>query len=605
MRIASFSFLILLSFSVSVLGAESKPTQPGAQQAGGLTILTNLLGDSAAGVVTRITFQFKIDDALPSEAPLVVQGSILHQGIVLKNYRVALRPTERSVVSIVQTLPVGEVEIEARLLIDGEEIQPMILAKSSSKVTVALTGRTFVAVETDGAEAIMAEGVIPESTGSIRILPPRRDLAPNLFVVDVEAKSPVQRVEFYVEGKKIFTKNAPPYRAELDLGNIPRRVEVRVIGYDRAGRYVDADAWVVNERETPLEVKITRTVTPDGLSHFKLSIQNPRGTPLKGVALFAGDQKLIAWTRPPYAFDISNARLAGVQFVRASATDDTNFEASDLLFLDGSRYTEEIEVNLVELPISVLDERGLPIVDLKQADFTVFEDKKSQKISSFGFSNDLALSVGLIVDHSGSMEKRIEGARAAAIAFFEQILTSRDRAFFGGFSWDATSISPFVTNVDSLKTQVSNMPAAEGGTALYDAIISGLYKFRTVPGRKALILVTDGEDTVSRTTYADMLSYVRASRVPIYFIGIGLSGMDFSATSKMKNLAAETGGVAYFVKNVSELTATYEQLEKELRSQYLIGYSAESTKKDERYRTVDVQTSRKGAKVRTIRGYIP
>jgi len=162
-----------------------------------------------------------------------------------------------------------------------------------------------------------------------------------------------------------------------------------------------------------------------------------------------------------------------------------------------------------------------------------------------------------------------------------------------------------VTNVDSLKTQVSNMPAAEGGTALYDAIISGLYKFRTVPGRKALILVTDGEDTVSRTTYADMLSYVRASRVPIYFIGIGLSGMDFSATSKMKNLAAETGGVAYFVKNVSELTATYEQLEKELRSQYLIGYSAESTKKDERYRTVDVQTSRKGAKVRTIRGYIP
>jgi len=605
MRIASFSFLILLCFSVSVLGAESKPTQPGAQQAGGLTILTNLLGDSAAGVVTRITFQFKIDDALPSEAPLVVQGSILHQGIVLKNYRVALRPTERSVVSIVQTLPVGEVEIEARLLIDGEEIQPMILAKSSSKVTVALTGRTFVAVETDGAEAIMAEGVIPESTGSIRILPPRRDLAPNLFVVDVEAKSPVQRVEFYVEGKKIFTKNAPPYRAELDLGNIPRRVEVRVIGYDRAGRYVDADAWVVNERETPLEVKITRTVTPDGLSHFKLSIQNPRGTPLKGVALFAGDQKLIEWTRPPYAFDISNARLAGVQFVRASATDDTNFEASDLLFLDGSRYTEEIEVNLVELPISVLDERGLPIVDLKQADFTVFEDKKPQKISSFGFSNDLALSVGLIVDHSGSMEKRIEGARAAAIAFFEQILTSRDRAFFGGFSWDATSISPFVTNVDSLKTQVSNMPAAEGGTALYDAIISGLYKFRTVPGRKALILVTDGEDTVSRTTYADMLSYVRASRVPIYFIGIGLSGMDFSATSKMKNLAAETGGVAYFVKNVSELTATYEQLEKELRSQYLIGYSAESTKKDERYRTVDVQTSRKGAKVRTIRGYIP
>ncbi len=83
MRIASLSFLILLYFSASSLRAETNSSQPGAQQAGGITIQTNLLGDSEAGVVTRITFQLKIDDALPGEAPLVVQGSILHQGIVL------------------------------------------------------------------------------------------------------------------------------------------------------------------------------------------------------------------------------------------------------------------------------------------------------------------------------------------------------------------------------------------------------------------------------------------------------------------------------------------------------------------------------------------
>jgi VWFA-related protein len=126
-----------------------------------------------------------------------------------------------------------------------------------------------------------------------------------------------------------------------------------------------------------------------------------------------------------------------------------------------------------------------------------------------------------------------------------------------------------------------------------------------VSGRKALIMVSDGEDTVSRLPYDDMLKYVRASRVPIYFIGIGISALDFNATSKMKNIAAETGGVAYFIRNVEDLEQTYERLESELRSQYLIGYYGESTKKDERYRAIEVETTREGAKVRTIRGYIP
>ena len=220
-------------------------------------------------------------------------------------------------------------------------------------------------------------------------------------------------------------------------------------------------------------------------------------------------------------------------------------------------------------------------------------------------STNLPISVGILVDHSGSMKQRLSAAREAAITFFEGIITPRDRAFFGAFAWDPSSMSPFVSNVASLKSQVVSMPEAEGGTALYDAIVSGLYRFRSVQGRKALIMVSDGEDTVSRLSFDDMLRYVRASRVPIYFIGIGISALDFTATSRMKNIAAETGGVAYFIRDVDELGPTYEKLEAELRSQYLIGYYAESTKKDDRYRTVEVQTTRDGAKVRTIRGYIP
>jgi VWFA-related protein len=102
-----------------------------------------------------------------------------------------------------------------------------------------------------------------------------------------------------------------------------------------------------------------------------------------------------------------------------------------------------------------------------------------------------------------------------------------------------------------------------------------------------------------------MLMYVRASRVPIYFIGVALGFSDMSGTSKMKALAAETGGIAYFIKDVKQLKETYSQLEKELRSQYLVSYYTESTRKDQAYRPVEVKVNRPGAKVRTIRGFIP
>src|SRR5205807_501066 len=310
-------------------------------------------------------------------------------------------PSQRDAVTAIQTLPPGATEFEARLMVPLEEQTPVIVAKTTQSFTIAKTNKTYIAGENEGAEAIVAEGVVPESSGAVRIIPPRRDVAPNLFIVDVDVKPPVKRVEFWVEGKKIFTRNAPPYRAELDLGALPKRVEVRAVGYDDHGRYVDADAFVVNERETPLEVKITRTTTPDGVEHFKLSVQNPKATELKAVALFAGNRKLHEWQRPPYAVEFPASQLKGIEFVRASVIDDTGYEASDLVFLTGERYSEEIDVDVVELPVSVSDSAGAPITDLKEKDFHVSEKGKPQKITASNYAANLPIAAGLLIDHSG------------------------------------------------------------------------------------------------------------------------------------------------------------------------------------------------------------
>ncbi|HYS55116.1 MAG TPA: VWA domain-containing protein [Thermoanaerobaculia bacterium] len=587
----------ILFFIAAIALADEKPNA--------LTIVLEPLGDSDAGVVTRTTFRFAIPTDVPEGVPLVIIGSISEGGQVVKRFRYPLLPTQRESLSAIQTLQPGEAEVEARLMVPLEEQTPVIVAKNAAKFTIAKTNKAYVANAAEGAEAIIAEGSVPEVGDAVKIIPPHRDVAPNLFIVDVEVKPPVKRVEFWVEGKKILTRNAPPYRAELDLGRLPKRVEVRAVGYDDRGHYVDADAFVVNEHETPLEVKLTRTQTPDRVSHVKLSIQNPKGASIKTVALFADQKKFHQWSGPPYAIDIPDDRLQNVRFLRASVIDAGNYEASDLLFLNGAQINEELEVNLIELPVAVTDSAGVPIGGLARTNFQVLENAKPQKITNFDAASNLPISVGLLIDHSGSMKPRMEATRKAATEFLARIIKPADRAFVSGFAFESAKIAPFVSDKASLAQQVASIPDAGGGTSLYDAIITGLYRFRNLQGRKALIILTDGEDTTSRISYDDMLTYARAARVPLYFIGVGLGALDFAGTNKMKSLAAETGGVAYFIKDVKKLEATYTQLEKDLRSQYLLAYNTESMKTDKNYRTVEVKVDRPDARVRTIRGFLP
>lgn len=585
--------LLLLALAPFLFAAENE-----------ITISVEPLGENDQGqVVSRVSFRFAAPPEVPPETGLFLQGSFMQGGKVLRNFRIAVPPGLQRPLTTLQAFSEGPAEIEARVLMPVEEEGlPVLVSKATQTVTIAKANKPFVATEDDGAEAILAEGIVPETVGAVKIRAPRRDVAPNLFIVNVDVQPPVKRVEFWVEGRKIIARNAPPFTAELDLGKLPKRVEVKAIGYDDKGRYVDADAFIVNERETPLEVKITRTQTPDGVSHIKLSIQNPKNTEIKTVELYAGTTKLHTFAKPPYALSIANSRLASEEFLRASVIDDTGYEAADLLFLNGDRYIEEIEVNVVELPVTVTDAQGTPVPNLTESNFKVFENGKPQKISSFNFAANLPISVGVLIDHSGSMEKRMADAKEAANKFFRSIIRKGDRAFIGGFAMDPTRNAPFVSDLSLLEAQVTAIPNAGGGTSLYDAIVTGLYRFRNVQGRKALIVITDGDDTTSRLSYDDMLQYARASRVPLYFIGIGFG---LRMGNSMGSLANESGGVAYYIRDVKQLDETYAQLEKDLRSQYLISYHTESTKNDQAYRTVEVKVDQKDAKVRTIRGFIP
>ena len=322
-----------------------------------LSIAIEPLGDGDRGVVTRIFFRFANPHAI-TDAGLFLEGSITEAGHVPRNFRFpvprkddkwvwdksvyrndklirssrwAVLPDKRNEMSYVHTFAEGEAEIDVWLVLEADYgAAPRLIAHATETFTLAKTNRPFV-LDAAEEEPAVAEEVVPQESGAVTIRAARRNELSKLFTVSVDVLPPVKRVEFRIGDRKVLARNSSPYTAELDLGE--QRVAVRAIGFDVAGRYVDADAFVANDNETRIGVTITRIATSDGLTHFKLSVRNPAGTPLKSIVLYAGDKKLHEWTRPPFALSVPTADLTGVDRLRASVIDETGSEASDELIL--------------------------------------------------------------------------------------------------------------------------------------------------------------------------------------------------------------------------------------------------------------------------------
>jgi hypothetical protein len=350
-------------FAVASFAAGQETLKP-------VSIAIEPLGDSDRGVVTRVFFRFANPRAV-TDAGLFLEASFHEAGHVPRNFRVAVPrkhdkfiwnkttirngkvirhsswavlPDKRNEMSVVHTFAEGETEISAWLVLETDDDGgPVIVAKASQTFTVAKINRPYV-VEEEEAEEEPEAAIedVPESMGPVVAAPPeappgavaihasRRDAVSSLYVVRVDAEPAVKRVEFRVEDRKVLARNAPPYVAELDLGDAPEDVTLRAIGFDAAGRYVDADACAVHEIDRPLLVTITHTNTPDGFSHFKLTVRNRTGKKLAKAVLYAGDKKLQEWDLPPFALSVPTASLAGVESVRASVIDEAGYEATDV-----------------------------------------------------------------------------------------------------------------------------------------------------------------------------------------------------------------------------------------------------------------------------------
>jgi VWFA-related protein len=263
-----------------------------------------------------------------------------------------------------------------------------------------------------------------------------------------------------------------------------------------------------------------------------------------------------------------------------------------------------VEVNLVELHVSAYEPDGRFAKGLKKDDFTVLEDGVPQEVSAFEFAEALPISLGIVIDGSGSMREAMPLVHEAASEFVNHLVASeKDQGFVIEFR-EGPALLASLTHKPADLIRAIRETRATGGTALYDSAVMALYQFRAIPGRKAIVVLTDGDDNHSWTDYETLRRYGRTAGIPIYLIGLNMSFLDIGIKSRMSELAADTGAEAFF-PNAKGLAEIYRKIETELRSQYFITYLTNSKKGENEFRAVEVRPKNGKLKVRTIRGYFP
>jgi Ca-activated chloride channel family protein len=240
----------------------------------------------------------------------------------------------------------------------------------------------------------------------------------------------------------------------------------------------------------------------------------------------------------------------------------------------------KIDVDLVMVNVIVSDSNNRLVTDLSADHFQLFEDKVEQKIRYF--SNEIApVSLGIVFDISHSMEKKLDFAREAAGKFLES-LTPEDEYFLVEFSNRANVAQGFTTDINRLRDRLA-LRGAQGSTALYDGIYLGLAQLkRGQNAKRALLLITDGEDNHSRYSRGDIREFIREADAQIYVIDLG--------RALLGDLAEMTGGHSYHA-TVNDLEEVCEKIAVELKSQYVIGYESTNKNKDGKYRKIRVRVT--------------
>lgn len=304
-----------------------------------------------------------------------------------------------------------------------------------------------------------------------------------------------------------------------------------------------------------------------------------------------------AWAQAsPYVMAASNVNAASNSTAPSDGADEPIL-------------TIKKRVNEVNVLFIATDRHGKFVRNLNQADFSIFDDHKPvESILNFRRETDLPIQLGLLVDVSGSVQGRFDFEKEAATGFLQHLIRpGYDRAFVIGFNKESRLIQDFTDQVPLLAAGVQRLSNG-GGTALYDAIYKAcrdklLREDSDHPIRKALVILSDGEDNQSQYTRAQAIEMAQRAEVLVYAISTDDSGLILRGDKVLEDLASATGGRAFFPYKMKDITHSFAAIEDELRSQYDVSYKPTDFDADGRYRSIQITALKKDLQVRARRGY--
>lgn len=403
---------------------------------------------------------------------------------------------------------------------------------------------------------------------SVELLAPEGRVLGSTFTARVVASPAVARVAFLRDGETVATASAPPFVRDLDLPGRRHRVEVR--GHDGAGTLVARHELEIEREEHPFSIALER---PDPASvrealDLSVRVDVPSGRELDRVDCHLDAELLESMTAPHFRCRVPAGLRLPLSFVRAAATLRSGEQVEDLAFL-GSGAPDEVEVRLVDLLVSVGGRQAGPASGLEATDFRVLHRGVEAPVRDFRNLADRPLTVVLLMDVSSSMGRGVRVAATSAQRFFEGILTERDAASLIVFNHDLNRLAPFSGDARLLRYAAEGL-RAWGATRLYDGIAYAVSSFAGRPDRRALVVLSDGADTDSNLDFESVLTQVELAGVVVYPIALRVS--DPATAEALQRLANRTGGRYHVAASVEDLDRIYREIERDLRSQYLIAF---------------------------------
>jgi VWFA-related protein len=291
------------------------------------------------------------------------------------------------------------------------------------------------------------------------------------------------------------------------------------------------------------------------------------------------------------------------------ASDDGSQSSGTELPEKLSSQTYRVSVNLVNVICSVYDvDTHSFVTSLTREDFEIYEDGEKQVIENFARETDMPLTIAMLVDTSQSVKPNLQFEKDTATSFFHTVLRDRDRAMVVEFDPGVNLIQDFTDNPNKLAGRIATLKAGGIGTKLFDAIyLTCDQKLIRETGRKAIIILSDGEDQNSRHNINQAIEMALRSEAIIFAVNVttgSLFGVDENTggTDTLDKLVEETGG-RLFSPYKEELYETFQKINQELRSQYSIGYTSTNSNRDGRYRKIEIKVREGGFKLNYRKGY--